>query len=170
MLAWLRSRAWARGGLVDAGATLAEVMVVVALIGGLSAMVVWGVRGWMTASAFKGASQQVESVLRSTQQQAITEGKSFCVDFDVAGGTYGVYRFACTDPGRVKVKGPFGTGSGAVHLSGPLFRDAGDVGRTGVTFLPRGSAWPGQVSVVRDGSSLVAVVRVEGMTGRVWAG
>ena len=61
-----------------------EVMVVVALVGVLSAMAVWGIRGWATASAFKGASQQVQSVLRTTQQRAITEGTSFCVQFDVA--------------------------------------------------------------------------------------
>lgn len=168
MSAWLRSRV--RRGLGDGGATLVEVMVVVGMIGALTAMAVWGIRGWATANAFKGAGQQVQSVMRTTQQQAITEGTSFCVMFDTAADTYAVYRLSCTDPGRVKTAGPYTTGSKSVHLFGPVFRDAGDVARTGVTFLPRGSAWPGQVSVVREGSSLSTVVRVEGMTGRVSAG
>ena len=168
MLARLCSRA--RGVSVDAGATLVEVMVVVAMIGSLTAMVVWGIQGWATSSAFKGASQQVQSVLRTTQQRAITEGTSFCVEFDTATDQYAVFRLACTNSAKVKTAGPFGTGSDKVHLSGPLFCDADNKPRTGVTFTPRGSAWPGQVVVTREGSSLSSVVRVEGMTGRVSLG
>lgn len=167
----VRSRSHARGDSADAGATLVEVMVVVGMIGTLTAIATWGIRGWGTSSAFKGASQQVQAVLRSTQQRAITEGTSYCVQFGTATDSYEVYRYACTDPTLPKVKtaGPFNTGSGSVHLSGPMFTDATGVARTGVTFLPRGSAWPGQVTVVRSGSSLSYVVHVEGMTGRVSA-
>ena len=166
MLARLCSRA--RGVSADAGATLVEVMVVVAMVGSLTAMTVWGIRGWATSSAFKGASQQVQSVLRTTQQQAITEGTSYCVEFDTATDQYAVFRLACTNPAKVKTSGPFGTGSGEVHLSEPAFLD-GVTEHPGVTFSSRGSAWPGQVAVVRDGSYVPRVVRVEGMTGRVSA-
>jgi len=119
MLARLCSRA--RCVSVDAGATLVEVMVVVAMIGTLTAMAVWGIRGWATSSAFKGTSQQVQSVLRTTQQRAITEGTSFCVEFNTETDQYAVFRFACTDSRRVKTAGWFGTGSHEVQLSGPLF-------------------------------------------------
>lgn len=152
----------------DAGVTLAELLVVIAILGILLAFTAWGVNAWATASAFKGAPSAIQSVLRSTQERAITEGKSFCVQFDTAADTYTVYRYACTDPDRVKVSGPFGTGSGWVHLSGPVFRDSADVAQTGVTFTAHGSAWPGQVSVVRDGTVTPYTVHVDSLTGRVW--
>jgi len=129
MLARLCSRS--RCVSVDAGATLVEVMMVVAMIGTLTAMAVWGIRGWATSSAFKGASQQIQSLLRTTQQRAITEGTSFCVEFNTATNQYAVFRLACTDPDRVKTAGWFGTGSDKVRLSGPMFRDSLDAPRTG---------------------------------------
>jgi len=162
-----RTSSRARGASGDSGATLVEVMVVVALVGVLSAMAVWGIRGWATASAFKGASQQVQSVLRTTQQRAITEGTSFCVQFDVATDQYTVFRSACTDTDKVKTAGPFGTCSNKVKLEAPAFVDALNTERSGVTFSPRGSAWPGHVAIVRGSKS--HVVHVEGMTGRVSA-
>jgi type II secretory pathway pseudopilin PulG len=155
-----------RGASNDAGTTMLEVMVVVAMVGVLTAIAVWRIQEWATASAFKGAPQQVQSVLRTTQQRAITEGVSFCVEFDTTTDEYAVFRFACTDTGRVKTAGPFGTGSDEVHLSEPEFMDASGVTH-GVTFSPRGSASPGQVAVVRNGVS--RMVHVEGMTGRVSA-
>jgi Tfp pilus assembly protein FimT len=169
MFARLCSRT--RGVSADAGATLVEAMVVVAMIGTLTAMAVWGIRGWATANAFKGASQQIQSVMRSAQQRAITEGTSFCVWFDTGSDTYATYRSVCNGQpaAALKTAGPWGLGSSAVHLSGPAFVDPLSATQHGVTFLPRGSAWPGQVSVVRDGS-LTKVVHVEGMTGRVSAG
>ena len=144
-----------------------EVIVVIGMVGALMGMTVWGIRGWSTAKAHKGAGQQVQAVMRTTHQRAITEGKSFCVEFDTATDKFAVFRYACTDPARVKTSGWFGTGSHLLHLTGPAFVDASDTPRTGVTFSPRGSAWPGQVAVVRDGSSVSYTVRVEGMTGRV---
>ena len=159
-----------RGVSVDAGTTLVEVMVVMALVGALMAMAVWGIRGWAISAAHKGTAQQVQTVLRTTQQRAITEGTSFCVEFDTATDRYAVFRFACGDSARVKTAGWFATGSGEVQLSGPAFLDASGTAQTGVTFTPRGSAWPGQVAVVRNGSSVSYEVEVEGMTGRVSVG
>ena len=169
MFARLCSRV--RGVSVDAGATLVEVMVVVAMVGSLTAMAVWGVRGWAASSAHKGAAQQVQSVLRTTQQRAITEGTSYCVEFNTATDQYAVFRFGCgTDPAKVKTAGWYGTGSARVHLSAPAFRDASLTPRTWVTFTPRGSAWPGEVVLTRDDSSKKYPVLVEGMTGRVSLG
>lgn len=170
MNARLRSRARSARG--DAGTTMVEVMIVAGMIGVLASMAVWGIRGWAAANAFKGASQQIQSVMRSAQQRAITEGTSFCVWFDTGSDTYATYRSVCNGQpaAALKTAGPWGLGSGEVHLSGPTFADAASTTQTGVTFLPRGSAWPGQVSVIRDGSSLTYVVRVEGMTGRVSTG
>ena len=36
-----------------------------------------------------------------------------------------------------------------------------------MTFTSRGTAWPGEVRITRDDSSLIRVVKVEGLTGRV---
>lgn len=146
---------------------MVEIMVVISIAGTLMAMSVWGIRGWAQSSAFKGAPQQIQAVLRATQQQAITEGTPYCVTFDTVADQYSVYRHECTDPTKVKTKGPFGTGSSQVKLFEPVFTDASGAPHTGVTFLPRGSAWAGQVVLTR-GSSMTHEVHVEGMTGRVW--
>ena len=151
---------------------LVEVMVVVALVGVLTAMAVWDIRGWATSSAHKGAAHQIQSVMRTTQQRAITEGKPYCVLF-LPADRYEVYQGACTALGP-KRSGPFGTGSAHVHLKRPAFAFMDSLGTpqkgAGVTFTPRGSAWPGDVSVERDNSKVSYVVLVEGMTGRVSLG
>jgi prepilin-type N-terminal cleavage/methylation domain-containing protein len=150
----------------DAGFTLVETMVTIVLLSIMMTLTVGAYGRWARASEQSGVARELQSLLRQTQQRAITEGRSTCVEFDVAASSYTVYSGAC-DAAKVKVRGPIGTGSKSVHLSSPAFRSPAGTTKPGVTFTPRGTAWPGQVSVTCDNSSTTYVLSVEGLTGRV---
>jgi type II secretion system protein H len=155
----------------DAGFTMIEVMVTIVLLGIMMAIAVGGYRSWAFAHQQSGTARTLQSVLRQSQQRAITEGRSVCVEFNTAASTYTVYRSstaapACSDPAKVNVRGPVTTAGKSVHLGTATFASP-DGAVAKVSFTPHGSAWAGKVTVTRDGSSKVYVLTVEGLTGRV---
>ena len=152
----------------DSGYTLVELLVVIALMGVMMAIAVGGWSLWSRASEPSGTARELQSLLRSTHQRAITEGTAMCVLFDPAGTGYTVYRGTCEASTKVKVQGPLPTNGELVRIQSPTF--TGTTATTGVTFFARGTATPGSVRVVRSGSSKVYTVSVEGLTGRVALG
>jgi hypothetical protein len=139
-----------------------------AIFGILCAVSVGGFRQWWQSHEQSGTAAGIQSLLRETQQRAVTEGRSMCVQFNVATQTYAMYRGACDDvaPAPLLLQGPVHTASPNVRIAAASF--TGPAGATsGVTFMARGTAWPGSVQVLRDGSSTVHTVSVEGLTGRV---
>lgn len=149
----------------DSGVTLIELLVTISLLGAMMAIAFSGWASWAHAGEQSGTARELQSLLRQTQQRAVTEGRAMCVQFDVPGDQYSVYRGACSDAGRTIVRGPIPTGSARVHLASPAFVEAGT--ETGVTFFARGTATPGSVEVTRTGSSTVFTLAVERLTGRV---
>ncbi|HYF72563.1 MAG TPA: GspH/FimT family pseudopilin [Nocardioides sp.] len=147
----------------DNGFTLIEVLVVVALLGALMAISVGGYDRWSRASEQSGTAREVQTLLRSTHQRAITEGTALCVLFDTAQGEYAVRRGTCATPGAT-IDGPFSVAGPEVHLTSPTFAGSGG---PGVTFYSRGTATSGTVQVTRTGSSKTYTIHVEQLTGRV---
>ena len=153
----------------DSGFTLIEVMVTIALLGLMMAIAVSGWSSWAKAAAHKGTAREMQTVMRQTEQQAVTEGRAMCVWFDVTANTYTVYRGACDVTTKQKVAGPYETDSPDVLIASPSFTTSTGTS-PGVTFYSRGTAWPGEVRVTRAGSSKTYVLKVEGLTGRVSLG
>jgi len=151
----------------DAGASLIEVMVSVVLLGVMAAIAVSGWTAWARASEQSGTARHIQSTLRQTQQRAVTEGKSMCVNFDTAAQSFTVYRGACDDAGKVPVEGPLRTESSAVRLASPSFTSPIGSPSSGTTFTARGTGWPGDVLVTRDGTTKTYRLTVQGLTGRV---
>jgi prepilin-type N-terminal cleavage/methylation domain-containing protein len=155
------------------GFTLIEVMWTMVVFSVLAGIAVSGLRSWTKAHEHSGTAAGIQSVLREAQQRAVTEGRSMCVDFDVAAQTYAMYRSTCVDPARLLLQGPLKTAAADVRLANPVFAGKSNatpsvaIVSTGVTFYPRGTAWPGSVQLTRTGSSKVWTVSVEGLTGRV---
>ena len=148
----------------DSGFTLIEVMVTIALLGIVMAFAVSGWSSWARSSEQSGTARELQSLMRQTQQRAVTEGRAMCVQFEVSSNNYTVYRGACGDTARVRVGGPFTTDGAQVHVASPSFAGTPS---TGVTFFARGTATQGTVKVTRTGSSKVYTLAVEGLTGRV---
>lgn len=154
----------------DAGFTLLEVMCVMAVISVLTAITLDPVRSWSDARAHAGSAAAIQSVLRETQQRAVTEGRAMCVDFAAASQSYTVHRASCEniDPSAPPVDGPLYTHAPNVRIAEPAFGASGS--STGVTFKPRGTATGGSVKVLRDGSSKAYTVSVDPLTGRISRG
>lgn len=149
-----------------AGHSLFELMCAMTVLGVLAGILVGGVRGWFEARAHAGSAAAIQSVLREAQQRAVTEGRSICVDFGVPSQSYAVYRATCdARPYPPPVHGPLHTDGQNVWIAEPAFAPSGS--STGVTFQPRGTASSGSVKVLRDGSSRVYEVTVDGLTGRI---
>ncbi len=149
----------------DAGFTLVEVIVTVSLI---SLVLGFAVAGWSTYGRSRevdGTAKEIQAVLRLAQQRAVTESTSICVLFDAGQNSWKTYRGACNSSTKTAFGGT-GRTQGNANLDSPRFSSGPILTATGVTFLPRGSAWPGTVKVSRpDGES--RTVTVEGLTGRV---
>lgn len=150
----------------DAGATLIELVVTIALAGVLMAIAVGGYTSWTRASEHEGAAAEVQAVLRQAQQRAVTEGRATCVQFDTGGDRWTLFRGACTDTGRTVLEGPVSLDSDRVHLTSASFSSSAG-STSAATFSSRGTATPGQVRVGRDGSTRTLTITVEGLTGRV---
>lgn len=146
----------------DHGFTMIEVLVTIGLASVLMAFAVAGYHRWAVASEQSGTARELQSLLRNTQQRAVTEGTAMCVQFDTAADTYRVVEGTCADPGD-QLQGPFPTADDRIELASPAFAS----GSQGVTFFARGTASAGSVQVVREGSSKVYTIDVEGLTGRV---
>lgn len=151
----------------EAGFTLVELVVVMALMGLAMAIAVSGWRSWASAREHKGTAQEITSVLRQAQQRAVTEGRSTCVLFDTARAEWSVFRGRCDAADKVRVQGPFTTASPKVTISSAAFTGSSSAVYPGVTFSARGTATPGELKLVRSGAARTYVVSVEGLTGRV---
>ncbi|WP_028639110.1 GspH/FimT family pseudopilin [Nocardioides sp. URHA0032] len=147
----------------DDGFTLIEVMVVIVIFGVLMAITVTRYDQWQAASDQSGTANEIEALLRSTHQRAITDGAALCVLFDTTADEYAVRQGGCASPGAV-VDGPRDVAGSGTHLASPTFTGSGG---DGVVFYARGTATGGSLKVTRDGSDKTYTVHVEQLTGRV---
>src|SRR5215470_3226288 len=88
-LAEPRRKSWSR----EAGVTLIELMVVLALLAILGVASYTALGNVLVVSQAKGASDEVVSALRYTRQRAISEAQDYCIATRTAGGVgqYEIY-------------------------------------------------------------------------------
>jgi prepilin-type N-terminal cleavage/methylation domain-containing protein len=155
---------------VDAGFTLVETIMVTVLIGILGALAVTAFLNYARAADLEGSADDVVSILRTTAQQSLTEGRTVCVHFDDAADTYTVYRSSCAATSTVTT--PTKQTRGPAVISSPSFvpanaaTDVCFVGDDCAYFYPRGTASAGSVVVERPGGKTINI-DVEGLTSRV---
>lgn len=157
-----------RRGSSAAGFTLVELCFTLMIFGIVAGTAVASLHRWITGSQQTATTSSLEALLRETQQRAVTEGRSLCVDFNVAAQSWSQYRGACGTAGQVRLQGPIRP-EGGTRLASASFT-TGPSTLTGVTFYSRGTAAPGTVILTRPGSSRVDTLTVEGLTGRVSRG
>lgn len=150
----------------DDGYSLAEIMVVVLLMGIMAFFGAGSFSKWALASAHEGAAVDMQTVMRQTHVRAITEGISYCIIFDTDQNQYTLYRYAC-GTAIEKVNGPFKPSDSRIILDSPRFRQADGSYKPWLTFRPSGVATEGTVVIRRSGAPKAYTVSVEGFTGRV---
>jgi general secretion pathway protein H len=159
-----------RTGRPEAGFTLIELTVVVALMAVVGALSMTALVNYQKASELEGSADDLVSALRSTAQRSVAEGRTFCMSFDTTVNTYTLYRSACTTSAVAVASGK--STRGPALLGSPSFTPANaatdvcQVGAGCAYFYPRGTGSPGQVEVYRDGGASITIT-IEGLTSRV---
>lgn len=151
----------------EAGFTLIEVMVTMAIASALMAVGVFGFTNWQRTSQQRGTAQELVSALRSTAVRAVSEGRTYCVDFDNATTkVYAVYRVSCST--GTLARGGARTAGPQVSLTTNVTSAPCTAGHKCIYFYPRGTATPATVNVTSSTRSKVYIITVEGLTARVY--
>jgi Tfp pilus assembly protein FimT len=146
-------------------------MVVMSMTGILMAIAGYGTMNWQRTSEHKGSAQELVSFLRKASEQAVAEGRTYCVDLTPTRSEQ-LWRYACSSATGTAVTGIRTTQNARVTLEAsvtlPSPAPACPAGHKCVYFYPRGTATPATINVRSTARSRVYTVRVEGLTARVY--
>jgi prepilin-type N-terminal cleavage/methylation domain-containing protein len=151
------------------GFTMIELVVVMAVAGMLMGIGIFGFTNWQRTAQQQGSASQLVSTLRSASEQAVSEGRTYCID--ISGGTsYTTWRYSCGGAGSTQVAGPYAAQSRVSFTTTNTLLSGSSCpgGHKCVYFYPRGTAVPTTVAVQSAVRSRVYTVHVEGLTARVW--
>ena len=151
-----------------AGFTLVELAWTTTIFGIVAAIGVVSLHGWVAGSRHTATTSSLEALFRQTQQRAVTEGRTLCIDFDLTAQSWSVLRGACGTAGQVTLQGPLRPEDGT-RINSVSFAAGGST-VDAVTFYPRGTATPGTLTITRTGANRVDTLAIEGLTGRVSRG
>jgi general secretion pathway protein H len=141
----------------DAGFTLFEVLVVLAIVGLVTAVVTPGLFRGLAGTQARSVAYEVAAALRQARGEAVAQNTDVAVTFDLGRRAYAVER---SRPRPV----PDGV---AIELYAASVEQI-DAATGGIRFFPDGSATGGQVTI-GDGQARYAV-DVDWLTGRVRVG
>jgi len=93
------------GGLPSPrGSTLAELVLVLALVAVLAGLIIPVYRATLDRAALNAAASELKTTLRWVQERSLADGARWEVRFDVAASAYGVYREAMAVEGPAAVR------------------------------------------------------------------
>lgn len=159
------------------GFTLVELLVVMIIGGVLLSLGSFSFVRYREATELRGSAQALVSVLRAASEQAISEGRTYCVSLDAASPStanrsYSLWQRACTTAGGGTLVSTGRTQSSAVSFAPtatpPSPAPACGSGKACIYFYPRGTAIPATVVMSSSARSKTYTVRVEGLTARVY--
>jgi type II secretion system protein H len=155
----------------DDGFTLIELLVVMTIATVLMSIGAFGFWNWRSTAQHQGSAQQLVSQLRNTSEQAISEGRTYCLDLAAGGRSYSLWRYACSAAGSA-AGGPYPTQSTKVTITAVLTQPPTvppcPGGDQCMYFYPRGTAIPTTITVSSTARSRTYTIHVEGLTARVW--
>jgi prepilin-type N-terminal cleavage/methylation domain-containing protein len=143
------------------GFTIIELMIVIAIIGILSAVSMVGWWGYQDNVNLRTAAGEVMSDIATCKQRAISEGIQYCIQFTDGSPNYSINTSSCTTPTQTQAKNLTNFGSGLTVSSTNFNSDR-------VSFLPRGtlSSNTGRIFLTNSKNS-TATITVQ-ITGRAY--
>jgi prepilin-type N-terminal cleavage/methylation domain-containing protein len=155
----------------DAGMTLIETVVTLAVASVLMTIGLFAVRNFLMANRELGTAQQIRSALRNAEEQALSQGRTYCVYFTAS--TWTTYKSDCTVAAN-RTNGPQQVADTSIQLAvsfpapSPAILGQGTAcpaaGKCAY-FYPRGTALAGSLQVTR--LTKTYTLTIEGLTGRV---
>ncbi|NPU86057.1 MAG: type II transport protein [Syntrophaceae bacterium] len=138
-------------GFNTRGFSLSELLIIIAIIGILAVIAGYSWQRYVTNANLRSAAREIASDFSMAREKALKENQNFTITFDVTANQYTI------SPGAT-VKKPTFFGSD-ISLTGANF----GIGGTTITFLPRGTASAGNVTLTNSrGSTATIVVNITG--------
>lgn len=158
-------------GRDDQGFTLIELLVVMIIGGVIATLGTFSFTNWQSQSEHRGTTDRVISQLRQASVNAVSEGRTYCVELREPTAVVQVWRLRCgTGTAIGGVVRPQGAGM-SLTAAPPAVTATTPCPSTSKCFYfyPRGTATPGTVTVVSTKRDMTYTIRVEGLTARVFS-
>jgi type II secretion system protein H len=140
------------------GFTLVELMIVIAIIGILSSVAMYGWLGYQNNINLKTAAGEVMSDIALSKQRAVSEGVQYCIQFTHGSPNYSINAPSCDAPTQTQTKNLASFGSGLTIRDTNFTSDR-------VSFIPRGtlSSNTGDINLTNSkGSTAEITINITG--------
>jgi prepilin-type N-terminal cleavage/methylation domain-containing protein len=143
------------------GFTLIELMIVIGIIGTLSAVALFRWWGFQNNTNLRTAASEIMSDISSCKQRAVSEGVQYCIQFTEGSPNYTINASSCTSPTQTQTKRLTSFGSGLLISNTNFNSDQ-------LGFLSRGtlSSNTGRITLTNSSNS-TAIITVN-ITGRTY--